>query len=47
MIVTLEKIISEDRDIKIDIIGSEKNNVDSIVLEDNIEKVSIYLDQEV
>ena len=41
MIVTLEKIISEDRDIKIDIIGSEKNNVDSIVLEDNIEKVSI------
>lgn len=41
MIVTLEKIISEDRNIKIDITGSEKNNVDSIVLEDNIDKVSV------
>ena len=41
MIVTLEKVISEDRNIKVDITGSGKNNVDNIVLEDNIDKVSV------
>ena len=41
MIVTLEKIISEDRSIKVDITGSEKNNVDNIMLEDNIDKISV------
>ena len=41
MIVTLEKVISEDKDIKIDITGSGKNDVDSITLENNISKVSV------
>lgn len=41
MIVTLEKIISEDKSIKVDITGSGKNNVDNVILEDNIDKVSI------
>lgn len=41
MIVTLEKIISEDKTIKVDITGSGKNNVDNIMLQDNIDKVSI------
>lgn len=41
MIVTLEKIISEDKSIKVDITGSGKNNVDNIILQDNIDKVSI------
>lgn len=41
MIVTLEKVISEDRNIKIDITGNEKNNVDNVLLEDNIDKVSV------
>ena len=40
MIVTLEKIISEDKSIKVDITGSGKNNVDNIMLQDNIDKVS-------
>ena len=41
MIVTLEKIISEDKSIKVDITGSVKNNVDNIMLQDNIDKVSV------
>ena len=41
MIVTLEKIISEDKSIKVDITGSGKNNVDNIMLQDNIDKVSV------
>ena len=41
MIVTLEKIISEDKSIKVDITGSGKNNVDNIILQDNIDKVSV------
>ena len=41
MIVTLEKIISEDESIKVDITGSGKNNVDNIILQDNIDKVSV------
>ena len=41
IIVTLEKIISEDKSIKVDITGSGKNNVDNIMLQDNIDKVSI------
>ena len=41
MIVTLEKIIIEDKSIKVDITGSGKNNVDNIMLQDNIDKVSI------
>ena len=41
MIVTLEKIISEDKSIKVDITGIGKNNVDNIMLQDNIDKVSI------
>ncbi len=41
MIVTLEKIISEDKSIKVDITGSGKNNVDNIMLQDNIDKVRI------
>ena len=41
MIVTLEKIISEDRSIKVDITGSGKDNVDNVMLEDNINKISI------
>ena len=41
MIVTLEKIISEDKSIKVDITGSGKNNVDNILLQDNIDKVSV------
>ena len=41
MIVTLEKIISEDESIKVDITGSGKNNVDNIMLQDNIDKVSV------
>ena len=39
--VTLEKIISEDKSIKVDITGSGKNNVDNIMLQDNIDKVSV------
>ena len=35
------KIISEDKSIKVDITGSGKNNVDNIMLQDNIDKVSI------
>lgn len=41
MIVTLEKIISEDRSIKVDITGSGKDNVDNVMLEDNINKISV------
>lgn len=41
MIVTLEKIISEDKSIKVDITGSGKNNVDNIMLQDNIDKVNV------
>lgn len=41
MIVTLDKIISEDKSIKVDITGSGKNNVDNIMLQDNIDKVSV------
>lgn len=41
MIVMLEKVISEDRNIEIDITGRGKNNVDSILLEDNRDKVSV------
>lgn len=41
MIVTLEKIISEDKSIKVDITGNGKNNVDNIMLQDNIDKVSV------
>ncbi len=41
MIVTLEKIISEDKSIKVDITGSGKNNVDNVILEDSIDKVSV------
>ena len=41
MIVTLEKIISEDKSIKVDITGSGKNNVGNIMLQDNIDKVSV------
>lgn len=41
MIVTLEKIISEDKSIKVDTTGSGKNNVDNIMLQDNIDKVSV------
>ena len=41
MIVTLEKIISEDKSIKVDITGSGKNNVDNIMLQDNIDKASV------
>ena len=41
MIVTLEKIISEDKSIKVDITGSGKNNVDNIMLQDNLDKVSV------
>ena len=41
MIVTLEKIISEDRSIKVDITGSGKDNVDNVMLEDNIDKISV------
>ena len=41
MIVTLEKIISEDKIIKVDITVSGKNNVDNIMLQDNIDKVSV------
>ena len=41
MIVTLEKIISEDKSIKVDITGSGKYNVDNIILQDNIDKVSV------
>lgn len=41
MIVTLEKIISEEKSIKVDITGSGKNNVDNIMLQDNIDKVSV------
>lgn len=42
MIVTLEKIINEEKNIKVDITGSGKNNVDNILLEDNIDKVSVF-----
>ena len=41
MIVTLEKIISEDKSIKVDITSRKKNNVDNIMLQDNIDKVSV------
>lgn len=42
MIVTLEKIINEEKNIKVDITGSGKNNIDNILLEDNIDKVSVF-----
>ena len=42
MIVTLEKIINEEKSIKVDMTGSGKNNVDNILLEDNIDKVSVF-----
>lgn len=42
MIVTLEKIINEEKSIKVNITGSGKNNVDNILLEDNIDKVSVF-----
>lgn len=41
MIVTLEKVISEDKNIKLDITGSGKNDVDNIVLEDNLKQLSV------
>ena len=41
MIVTLEKIISEDKSIKVDITGSGKITVDNIMLQDKIDKVSV------
>ena len=34
-------MISEDKSIKVDITGSGKNNVDNIMLQDNIDKVSV------
>jgi len=41
MIVTLEKLVNEDKNIKINIGGIGKNNVDSIILENNINKVMV------
>lgn len=41
MVVALEKIINEDKNIKVDITGNGKNNVDNVMLEDNIDKVSV------
>ncbi|WP_296645614.1 CdaR family protein [Romboutsia sp. 13368] len=41
MVVTLEKIIEEERSITVNIEGSGKNNVDTIALDKNIDKVSI------
>lgn len=42
MIVTLEKVIEEERSITVNIEGRGKNNVDTISLNNNIDKVSIY-----
>lgn len=41
MIVTLEKIINEERSITINIDGSGKDNVDTVTLENNINKVNV------
>ena len=41
MIVTLEKVISEEKDINIDITGTGKDSVDNITLENNISKISV------
>ena len=41
MIVTLEKIIDEERSITINIDGSGKDNVDTVTLENNINKVNV------
>ena len=41
IIVTLEKVINEDKNIEIDITGSGKNNVDTVILENNINKISV------
>lgn len=41
MIVTLEKLVNEDKNININISGNGKNDVDSITLEDNINKIMV------
>lgn len=41
MIVTLEKLVNEDKNINISISGNGKNDVDSITLEDNINKIMV------
>lgn len=41
MIVTLEKLVNEDKSININISGNSKNDVDSITLEDNINKIMV------
>ena len=41
MIVTLEKLVNEDKNINISISGNGKNDVDSITLEDNINKIIV------
>lgn len=41
MIVTLEKLVNEDKNININISGNGKNDVDSISLEDNINKIMV------
>lgn len=41
MIVTLEKLVNENKNININISGNGKNDVDSITLEDNINKIIV------
>lgn len=41
MIVTLEKLVNENKNININISGNGKNDVDSIILEDNINKIMV------
>lgn len=41
MIVTLEKLVNEDKNINISISGNGKNDIDSITLEDNINKIIV------
>ena len=41
MIVTLEKLVNENKNININISGNGKNDVDSITLEDNINKIMV------
>ena len=41
IIVTLEKVINEEKNIEINITGSGKNNVDTVILENNINKISV------
>ena len=41
MIVTLEKLVNEDKNINISISGNGKNDIDSITLEDNINKIMV------